>query len=43
MITGVAVPAPRYTITGVSPRRHAVSRDFAGALGAHTVAASMPR
>ncbi len=32
MITGDAVPAPRYTITGVSPRRHATTRDFAEAL-----------
>src|SRR3954453_3713660 len=33
MITGGAVPAPRYTITGVSPCRHAATRDFAEALG----------
>lgn len=32
MITGGAVPASRYTITGVSAPRHAASRDFAGAL-----------
>ncbi len=32
MITGGAVPASRYTITGVSPRRHTATRDFAGTL-----------
>jgi hypothetical protein len=32
MITGDAVPASHYTITGVSPRRHTPTHDFAGAL-----------
>ncbi len=34
MITDGAVPASRYTITGVSSRRHTAPRDFAEALGA---------
>lgn len=35
MITSRAVFALHYSITGVSPRRHAATRDYAEALGNH--------